>query len=219
MKKSTNLNNTVLIAIVISIIAGGITAYAVVNYELSQPKTQDELIKEFYAVETAAHVSPHGIRKHIMKGETDDFILIDLRSPIEYEEEHIVGAVNVPAYKDPDHSDYGAVERIRKEAAAIQAANPGKDLIVYCYSSPCMTGRKVGQILAEDGIYVKHLGVGWNEWKYFWTLWNHPHETSDLVDPADYVSSGPEPGVFTGRNYLAEGLEGSGCDLAGELGC
>ena len=58
----------------------------------------------------------------------------------------------------------------------LRAANPDKDFIVYCYSIPCMTGRKVGKMLVDHDIYVKHLGIGWNEWRYFWTLWNHAHE-------------------------------------------
>ncbi|MFQ5621159.1 MAG: rhodanese-like domain-containing protein [Candidatus Nanoarchaeia archaeon] len=139
-----------------------VTAYFVVDYKLQNPM-QDELRKEFYLVEATTAVSPHHIRKHI---KDDDYILVDLRSQEEYGEEHIIGAVNIPAYKDKDHSDYGAVEGITSSFRELAAANPHKDLIVYCYSIPCMTGRKVGKILAEKGIYVKHLGVGWNEWRY-----------------------------------------------------
>jgi rhodanese-related sulfurtransferase len=74
-------------------------------------------IAEFYATENAVHVSPHGIRKDIAAAK-NDFVLVDLRSAEEYEKEHIVGAVNIPAYKDKDHSDYGAVERIVGEFQA-----------------------------------------------------------------------------------------------------
>lgn len=49
-----------------------------------------------------------------------------------------------------------------------------------------MTGRKVGKTLAEEGIYVRHLGIGWNEWRYDWKSWNHPHEW-DTTDPMDYI--------------------------------
>ncbi|MEX0933672.1 MAG: rhodanese-like domain-containing protein [Candidatus Paceibacterota bacterium] len=186
-----------------------------ISQKLQKPN-EDELIKEFYLVENAVHVSPHHIRKAIMKGETDDFILIDLRSEEEYAEEHIVGAINVPAYKDREYSDYGAIQRIRQSVRELKEKNPEKDIIVYCYSTPCMTGRKVGKILAEDGIYVKHLGIGWNEWRHFWKLWNHPHEW-EITDPTEYTASGPEPGVFKGRNYL-EGELPSGCG-EGELSC
>ncbi|MDP6647887.1 MAG: rhodanese-like domain-containing protein [Candidatus Woesearchaeota archaeon] len=212
MKKGDkNQTNPVLLAIIVGVLAGGITAYAVVNYNLSQPKTQEELIKEFYEVETATHISPHGLRKHM--GEDDSHILVDLRSREEYEEEHITTAVNVPAYKDRDHSDYGAVDRIVKSFKKLKEENPDKDFIVYCYSAPCMTGRKIGKILADNGIYVKHLGVGWNEWKYDWKSFNHPHEWA-TTSSDQYISSGPEPGV------LSEDLTGIGCPIGSdELGC
>ena len=50
-----------------------------------------------------------------------------------------------------------------------------------------------GKMLAENGIYVKHLGIGWNEWRYFWNLWNHDGESPTKVE--DFVVSGKEPGV------------------------
>lgn len=51
-----------LTTIIVGALAGGIVAYALPL--LIQP-SQDELIAEFYDVETATHVSPHGLRKHI----------------------------------------------------------------------------------------------------------------------------------------------------------
>jgi rhodanese-related sulfurtransferase len=210
-KRGKNPVNVILLSIVIGIIAGGITAYAVVNYQLAKPRTQEELIKEFYDVETATHVSPHGLRKHM--GEDDTYILVDLRSQEEYEEEHITTAVNVPAYKDRDNSDYGAVDRIVSSFKKLHEENPGKDFIVYCYSTPCMTGRKIGKILADNGIYVKHLGIGWNEWRYDWTSFNHPHEWN-ITSSEQYISSGPEPGT------LSDDLLGTGCPIGSdELGC
>jgi len=212
-----NQSSNILLMVVIGVVAGAIAASLVVDYKLEQEPskelqepTREQLIKEFYSVETAVSVSPHHIRKHL--ADDDSFILVDLRSQEEYEEEHIIGAVNIPAYKDRDHSDYGAVDRIVSSFKELQAENPDKEFIVYCYSMPCMTGRKVGQILAEEDIYVKHLGVGWNEWRYFWTLWNHPHEWN-TTNVEDYVTSGPEPGTFEGD------LTGSSCPIGGELGC
>lgn len=171
------------------------------------PKSENQLIKEFYEVENAVHVSPHGVRKHIAD---DTTLLVDLRSQEEYETEHIVGAVNVPAYKNPNESAYGDVERIVRGFKKIIVENPEKEIVVYCYSMPCMTGRKVGKMLADHGIYVKHLGIGWQEWRYYWNLWNHDGEKK--VNPADYVASGPEPGVFEGKG-------GSACPIGGEFGC
>tara|TARA_Y100000310_G_C20698277_1_gene827271 strand:+ start:4050 stop:4670 length:621 start_codon:yes stop_codon:yes gene_type:complete len=201
---------TIIISIIFGVIAAVITTTLISN-PTSIEKTQGDLIKEFYDIETAVSVSPHHIRKGMAKGD-DSFILIDLRSNEEYVEEHIIGAINIPAYKDRDHSDYGAIKRITDTAKQIKADNPEKDIIVYCYSIPCMTGRKVGKILADEGVYVKHLGVGWNEWRYYWQLWNHPHEW-ETTNVEDYVTSGPEPGVFDAD------ITGTGCPIEGGLGC
>lgn len=81
---------------------------------------------------------------------------------------------------------------------------------MYCYSGPCMTGRKIGKMLADQGIYVMHLGIGWQEWRYYWNLWNHDGETK--VNPSDYIWSGPERGVFVGEG-------GEACPIGGEFGC
>ena len=75
-------------------------------------KLSPTYFKEFYDTENAIHVSPHGLRKKMTKGETDSFVLVDLRSEEEYTKEHIITAINIPAYKDPDTSAYDDVDRI-----------------------------------------------------------------------------------------------------------
>lgn len=201
--------NTPLTAILLSIIFGAL-AGGIVNYAL-ESKTTEDLIKEFYEVENAVSVSPHHIRKHITD-EDKDFILVDLRSQEEYETAHVLGALSVPAYASPDKSAYGDVERIVNGFRSIQSKHPDKEIIVYCYSMPCMTGKKIGKMLAEHNIYVKHLNIGWQEWRYYWNLWNHDGETQ--VNPEDYITSGPAP------NKTENGTPGSsGCSIGGEFEC
>lgn len=201
------MSSMIIVAIIIGGIAGALVTFAMTSGE----KTQEQLIADHYTTETAVLVSPHGLRGHIAKGD-DTFVIVDVRSEEEYIEEHIVGALNVPAYSDRYTSAYGQVDRIVDEFTKIRADNPGKDIIVYCYSMPCMTGRKVGKMLADHDIYVQELGIGWNEWRYFWTLWNHPHEwNTTFVE--DYVVSGPEPGEFKGLD------EGAACPIEGDFGC
>jgi len=201
--------NDTLKGLLIGVLVGAVLVGGTVWLLEDEQKTDAQLITEFYEAETAVHVSPHGMRKHIADGE---YIIVDLRSQEEYETEHIIGAINIPAYATPDKSDYGAVERIVGAFAALntQAELEDKEIVVYCYSAACMTGRKIGAMLAEHDIYVKHLGIGWQEWKYYWDLWNHSGETP--VDPAEYVSSGLEPGVFVDEVV-------SPCDIEGEFGC
>lgn len=178
------MRNYIIVAVVAGLIGGAIGGITQTDSE-----SKEDLIREFYEIENAVHVSPHGLRGKMDKG-ADDFILVDLRSQEEYEREHIIGAVSIPAYKDKNTSAYDEVDRI---VAAFEALPKDKDIIVYCYSIPCMTGRKVGLMLAEHGIYVKHLGIGWNEWRHNWTFWNHEHEWS-ATKPEQYIWKGAEPG-------------------------
>jgi len=197
-----------ILVIVLGGIVGSLTTLAVLK---SQTPTQEELIRDFYLTETAVLISPHHIRKAMDKGDKS-FVLVDLRSEEEYIEEHIIGAINIPAYKDRDNSDYGAVDRIVNSFRELKAENPGKDIIAYCYSIPCMTGRKVGKILVDNDIYVKELGIGWNEWRYYWNLWNHPHEWN-VTNVEDYIHTGIEPGI------PKINTDSVVCLIEGDLGC
>lgn len=199
------LAKIIILSIIFGAIAGAAASYFILNF---MPESQERLIRNFYNAENAVHVSPHSIRKTMDKGETN-FVLVDLRSQQEYEREHITGAINIPAYKDPDTSAYGDVQRIVSEFSKLPK---GKDIVVYCYSIPCMTGRKIGKMLAEHGIYVKHLGVGWNEWRYYWNLWNHEHEWSK-TSANDYVTKGKEPGAMKNRP------NSTACPIEGDFGC
>jgi rhodanese-related sulfurtransferase len=205
-------NKVLMQTAAISIIAAAITSALVITvYGGFGSPTEEELIKEFYEIENAVYISPHGLRGKMDKGD-DSFILVDLRSQEEYEKEHIIGAVSVPAYKDPRTSAYGDVERMINSFKELIDENPGKDIIVYCYSMPCMTGRKIGKMLAENGIYVKHLGIGWNEWRYYWTLWNHEFEWNE-TKADDYIWSGADPGIPNVES------KSTACPISGEFGC
>jgi len=192
----------IIIVIIISAIVSATTSYIIINN-----KDTDKLIEEFYLIENAVHISPHSLRGKMDKG-INDYILVDLRSKEEYEKEHIISAINIPAYKNKDTSDYGAVDRIVGEFKKLPK---DKEVIVYCYSTPCMTGRKIGKILAENKIYVKHLGIGWNEWKYSWNSWNHEHEWNK-TNADNYLWKGSEPGN-------PKSGSGSSCPVSGGLGC
>ncbi len=185
---------TIILSAVIGAIVG---AGAALFLERFQKPSEEALVRDFYLAENAVHASPHSVRRMMDKGDRS-YILVDLRSPQEYEREHIVGAVNIAAYADPNTSAYEERDRIIGKFRTLIAENPEKDIITYCYSIPCMTGRKVGKMLAEEGIYVKTLDIGWNEWRHFWTLWNHEHEWK-TTKPEDYVVKGTEPGTPTQR--------------------
>ncbi len=151
-------------------------------------KDVQELMQLYYAMENAVMVSPHGLRKRMDAGDTS-FQLVDVRSPMEFSKAHIIGAVNVAAYADPDTAAYEETERMLEE---FRALGDEKELILYCYSKACMTGRKIGKLLSQNGIYAKHLNIGWNEWRYAWQSWNHEHEW-ESARVESYIASSAAP--------------------------
>lgn len=208
------MSRQLLISILTAALVGAATS-ALVAFKLSDKPapTKQQLIKDFYEIENAVHVSPHTVRKNMDKNQMN-FTLVDLRSQQEYEKEHIVGAVNIPAYKDPNTS-YALDDDLAQKQRIIdsfKALDWTRDVIVYCYSMPCMTGRKIGKLLADNGIFVKHLNIGWNEWRYYWTMWNHDSETP--TEFKDYVISGSA----SGTPKLKPDAGFSPC-REGELGC
>jgi rhodanese-related sulfurtransferase len=188
---------------------GALGSYVVIQSFKSSP-TSEDLIAEYYKIENAVSVSPHGLRGKMDKADKS-FLLVDLRSQEEYEKEHIIGAVNVPAYSDKYTSAYDEVDRIVNSFKQLQQDYPGRELIVYCYSKPCMTGRKIGKILVDHDVYVKHLNIGWYEWRHDWNSWNHEHEW-DTTKVEEYIWSGKDPGVPSQTDLINPCTEG-------ELGC
>ncbi len=141
------------------------------------------LRKQYYQSQSATLVSPHGLREKILHGDRS-YIIVDTRDKESYEAEHIVGAVHIEPVE-------GMVERFRE----LRQMYPDREIVIYCYTHVCMRGRKIGKVLAENGLYVQELGIGFNEWKNFWREWNYENEWSDITI-SDYVTDGPEPGEF-----------------------
>lgn len=205
MKNYISIITSAAVALLVSVASIGI-------YHYSQ-QTDAQLRVQYYRSEVATLESPHGIRKAIMERK-NDFILVDVRSAQEYEQEHIIGAVNVPVYRDPDTSAYDEEDRIVAEFREVIKNNPNKKVIIYCYSSSCMSGRKIANMLTNYGISVKELGIGWNEWRYDWNMWNYPHKW-ETTRVEDYIYSGAEPGTYSGLDGLGEG----GCSLSESFEC
>ena len=201
------MNNTTFNALSTFLIAVGVGAVAGFFVATYLPKSEERLIRDFYATEVAVSVSPHSLRTSLDKGERK-YAIVDLRSAEEYRVGHIPTALNIPAYKDKYTSAYDEVDRI---VAEFQALPEGKEIVTYCYSIPCMTSRKVGHLLAEEGVYVKHLNIGWNEWRYYWKLWNHEHEWA-TANSEDYVVTGEVPGTWPVSGIPSPCTEG-------DLGC
>lgn len=201
-----------IILVTISALLGALIAVLIGSTYVKriEGERNNQLVKDFFDTQNLVSASPHGMRLKMDAGKFEA-VLVDLRSAEEYETGHITGAINIPAYKDKNTPDYGAVDRI---LGAFEKIPKGKEIITYCYSSACMTSRKVGQILSDHNIYVKHLNIGWNEWKNDWRSWNHEHEWISTA-PWQYITFGKEPGII---KISESNTETKGCPADG-FGC
>ena len=191
--------------IVSALIVGLAIGYAVSLFQSNTKTNQESLISNYYATEVATLISPHHIRGKMEKGVIDEqYVLVDLRTRAEYEQEHIAHAINIDSNQSP--------EIVLQQFKELLPTVGDRKIVIYCYSAACMNGRKVGNLLAQNGVYVHEMTVGWNEWRYYWDLWNYPNEL-DYAKVEDYVVSGPEPGVATPETNA------EGCKIEGELSC
>jgi len=189
--------------IAIAFLVGIIVGFGSMSFVSEKDDTK--LIWEFYNSEVAANVSAHWLRKKINDGDKS-FVLVDVRSEEEYLEGHIIWAISIPAYTDRDNTWQTSNERILQQFKELWSE---KEIVTYCYSAYCMSSRKIGKFLAKNWVYVKHLTVWWNEWRYHWDLWNYPHEKDETEK---YIASWEEPGKLE--------WEGSdSCGISGDFGC
>lgn len=198
------MKNMQLNHFVIGTIIGALVTLIALNFlegSVTPEEREQQQIAAYYANSVATLVSPHSLREKMSHGE-DTFLLVDTRAVADYEREHIVGAINIDSSQPLD--DF---------VAAFKALPTDKEIIIYCYSAACMNGRKAGNLLAENGIYVKEMTIGWNEWRYDWEMWNYDTEWDEHV-VENYVVSGMEPGVVPDE---AKSFEP--CPIDGTLGC
>ena len=182
------------LSVISALCASAATAVALHFLKTETPgPTKETLIANSYAVAAAQNMDPRTLRRNLDAG-NETSALVDLRSPQEYADEHIVSALNIPVFSDPHTSTLNETERIIAAFQVLAAQNPSKDIIVYAHNGPSLTTEMVGALLAEQGILVKQLTIGWNEWRYYWTLWNHKDEWTG-IGSEDYLWRGNEPGV------------------------
>ena len=166
----------VILVIILSLVFGFIGAWGAI-WVSHNTETADARRANTYEDEMATFVSPTTVKEMIDK-KSKNYILVDLRSKAEYDKEHIVTAINIPAVSMDTDQLVAAFRKLPKD----------KQIIVHCYSSSCTLGRHVGQVLSEHGVFVQEMDVGWNEWRYHWDLWN---PGAGPLDGLKYIATGP----------------------------
>ena len=195
VKKPAGSNRVWVVVVALALISGLIGGLASQAIYQNWSETTNGRIKNLYEDEMAVFVSPTTLKKMIDQKDSS-YTLVDLRSKAEYDKEHIITAINIPAVS----------MNADQIVAAFKKLPQNKQIIVHCYSASCTLGRHVGQLLAEHGIYVKELDIGWSEWRYFWPLWNPGAKQND------------------GKPYIATGSAASANQpitpcTSGEFGC
>lgn len=109
--------------------------------------------------------------------------IIDARSPSEYAEDHLPGAINLPVLDDAQRAEVGTIYKqvspfqARKIGGAIAAANVARHVagpladrdggwrpLVYCWRGGQRSGA-FSTILAQIGWRTARLGGGWKSWR------------------------------------------------------
>ncbi len=117
-----------------------------------QMRTPQDRMKDFYLTENAVGVSPFDYANSLNSSNPMG-TLVDLRNKADYDKQHFVTSLNIPASELTKAQVLAAFQQLPKD----------KPIIIYCYSSVCMLSIEVGTYLAENNFYAKHLNVGWAE--------------------------------------------------------
>ncbi|MEM1700625.1 MAG: rhodanese-like domain-containing protein [Candidatus Anstonellales archaeon] len=184
-----NLSNNIILEIIIIILILGIII--LLSSEFMKKWDQTSTFIKYYEGKYFVEVSPYMLVNRI-SNQDDSFVLVDLRSELEYSRGHIVGAINIPVVGMDN-------ETIVSKFRELVRQNPNKEIIVYCGSASCRLGDRIGYLLSINGINVRKLAVGWNEWKYYPKLFMGDVD----IDMREFIVEGSEPGKYTGSPQTA----------------
>ena len=115
------------------------------------PQLTPKQLEAFFKAKLAAECGPHDVKRRQAAYDTN-FILLDVREREAFEEEHIKGAVNIPASALPTR-----LKELPKH----------KEIITYCWSVTCTLAPRTALLLASKGYRVKELVGGIGEWKSY----------------------------------------------------
>tara|TARA_Y100000034_G_C6830945_1_gene375049 strand:+ start:36 stop:1019 length:984 start_codon:yes stop_codon:yes gene_type:complete len=107
---------------------------------------------------------------------TDDFVIIDTRSPAEYEETHIPGAYNIPLFTNEERAIVGTIFKKEGNMNAIKEGinifskklpemmkeyfkHRNKKILIYCWRGG-MRSKVIVNFLESIGFYAKQLDGG-----------------------------------------------------------
>ena len=117
---------------------------------LSTPAAAPAAALTFFQRKLAAETDPSDVYTDMQNG-TNDFMLLDVRSPEAYARSHAVGAINLP--------------HVAISAETTAAFPKDKLLVVYCWGPGCNGATKAAMKLSALGFMVKEMIGGMEYWE------------------------------------------------------
>jgi rhodanese-related sulfurtransferase len=119
----------------------------------------------------------------IIKG-LENTIIFDIRPYERYKAAHIIDARHLKVQIDPQSGEILNKDEILKSVNTMR--NRNDSILIYGENEYSLLTSQVAALLSENGVNVKLLSVGWNEFRHFSTFWL-PENINARVDILDYI--------------------------------
>lgn len=106
---------------------------------------------QYYRMKMEAEWGPYDLQ-HMLERNPEKVIVLDTRPAEAFEQEHIPGAVNIPA--DELSRRFKELDRT-------------KEIVPYCWSVVCHLATRAALLLSEQGFNVHELAGGIEYWKNY----------------------------------------------------
>ena len=120
------------------------------NLSLFAPKTHPIGAVEYLQAKLEYEATPYGLMS-TLETAPGTVLVLDVREPKAFDEEHIHGATNVPA------------DNIVSRLASLPR---DRTLVTYCWDMTCALAPRAALELAQKGFKVRFLVGGIAEWKH-----------------------------------------------------
>lgn len=111
-------------------------------------KTHEIAAADYFKAKLAYEMSPYGLHE-ILDGGSDEYMIVDVRSPSDFAAGHIPTAINIPLADLP---------------AKLSSLPKNKTIVTSCGSITCQLAPRAALELAQKGFKVMELHGGFREW-------------------------------------------------------
>lgn len=120
----------------------------------------------------------------MIKKNSSDYVLIDVRSANEFNQGHIKTAISIPVYGTKFLRADGSIDKKGLKEAFAKSIKNKKQIVLYGQSQYSAYPEVIIKALKLKNAQV--LSVGWNEWMHFKNLWI-PESEWNRIDINNYV--------------------------------